>query len=197
MPDDSLLRKVRAARAEYQRADSLTRASVQTIERLRERMRDADAQGMDEVVSALGREFIEETAELQERLTEASRASRELEDALAEASLESSQLRSDALKQQATFAGAALVGTAAVAEVLLPEEQVALPLLWAAYGILLVTICASLLLLHLEAWSTERILSSGEHQLQSRILRVTYWASVTGLPLAVLAFVAYVVLHIL
>jgi len=135
--------------------------------------------------------------ELQERLTEVSRASRELEAALAEASLESSQLRSDALKQQATFAGAALVGTAAVAQVLLPKEQVAQPLLWASYGILLVTICVSLLLLHLEAWNTEKLLSSGEHQRRSRIFGVMYWASVAGLPLAVVAFVVFAALNIL
>jgi regulator of protease activity HflC (stomatin/prohibitin superfamily) len=198
LPDDSLLRRVRAARAEYQLTDLLTRVSRQMLEEQRIEMIRAHDQGMsDEVQSELWQAFEAQMAEVQERLTEVSRASRELEAALAEASLESFQLRSDALKQQATFAGGALIGTAAVTEVLLPKEQVAQPLLWASYGILLVTICASLLLLHLEAWNTERILSSGEHRLRSRILRGTYWASVCGLPLAVLAFVAFAVLNIL
>ena len=198
LPDDSLLGRVRAARAEYQRAGILTRVTRQTLEEKRKEMIRAHEQGLsDEVQSELWQAVDAQMTELQERFTEVWRASRELEAALAETSLESSQLRSDALKQQATFAGGALIGTATVTEVLLPKHQVYLPLLWVSYGILLVTICTSLLLLHLEAWNTERVLSSGEHQLRSRILSVTYWASASGLPLAVLAFVAFAALNIL
>jgi hypothetical protein len=198
MPDDSLLRRVRAARDKYQSADILTRVTREMLEERRIEMIRAHQQGMsDEVQSELWQAVDAQMTELQERLTEVWRASRELEAALAEASLESSQLRSDALKQQATFAGGALIGTATVTEVLLPKEQVAQPLLWAAYGILLVTICASLLLLHLEAWYTEQVLSSGEHRLRWAIFKVPYWASVAGLPLAVLAFVAFAALNIL
>jgi hypothetical protein len=142
-------------------------------------------------------ESLEATEHFQEYAVEMARAGAEIESALAEVALESSKLRSDALKQQATFAGGALVGTAAVAEGLLPKEQVAQPLLWASYGILLVTICASLLLLHLEARGTERLLSTGERQHESRIVEVAYWASVAGLPLAVLTFVAFAAVNVL
>jgi hypothetical protein len=198
LPDDSLLSRVRAARSEYEHLDRLIQFNVERINVLRTDLVRADAQGMPEAaLSELQRELEAEVAEFQERAVEVARATQEVEDALAEAALESSKLKSDALKQQATFAAAALVGTAAVAEGLLPKEQDAQPLLWASYGILLVTICASLLLLHLEAWGTERALSTGERRLRSRIFKATYWATVAGLPLAVLAFVAFAALNVL
>jgi regulator of protease activity HflC (stomatin/prohibitin superfamily) len=176
----------------------LMEVSVQRMKDLQEEMQRAIAEGKpEEELLELQRAFQAQTADFQERAVEVSRATHEVKAALAEAAFESSRLRSDALKQQATFAGAALVGTAAVAERLLPKEQVAQPLLWASYGILLVTVCASLLLLHLEAWSTERALATGERQPRSRLFRATHWASMAGLPLAVLAFVAFAALNVL
>jgi len=67
--------------------------------------------------------FCGKVYDFQARQAELMTLTHDLEDVLAEANIEGSRLRTDALKQQATFSGAALVGIAAVAETLLPEQQ--------------------------------------------------------------------------
>jgi hypothetical protein len=117
----------------------------------------------------------------------------ELEHVRMEASIEGAKLRNDALKQQATFSGAAIVGVAAITRGALPHIGTPLSnvLLISIYVVLLTTICTSLLLMHIENVDVERTLLRGERLDRGRLVRWGHFGSTLGLPIAVVLFGVY------
>jgi hypothetical protein len=100
LPDDSLLGRMRSARARHEHMHRLADIAVMRIEELRaEMIRTSEEEQTDAELQAQLDEMMAATQEFQEHLLGMARADAEIEAALAEAALESSKLRSDALKQ--------------------------------------------------------------------------------------------------
>jgi hypothetical protein len=154
-----------------------------------------DVQLAREVMDAVGEEEDQLVDQLAEVETESIAVFEEFEAVAAEASVEGSKLRFDALKHQATLAAGAIAGIAAITEVVMPQPLNAPLLLWFTYVVLLQTVCLSLALMHRESWKAERVLRTGEepssHRLWDRMQNWAYAASGSGLPVAVVLFVIF------
>lgn len=115
----------------------------------------------------------------------------ELHGIYVEAHLAGSKLQAEVLKQQATFSAGAIVGVAVSTKALFPEDPIFVPLLGASFGILLFTVCLSLLLLHIEALGSQILLFTGEFQERGRLIRIFRTLAAGGLPVAVVLFLVF------
>lgn len=129
----------------------------------------------------------------------------EYEATVAEVELEHGKLRSEALKHQATFSGAAVVSIATITQVLLPASLSATYLLWITYALLLVTVSISLLLMHEEVRTARRTflgldddsrsidddsrsMRRREEERRRKVSRRLYQASCFGFPVSTAIF---------
>lgn len=200
--DRNLPRRVRDAQERYERVfyDFVARHQtadgelVQIDRRLWDQARLGDDESLRAYAAVLG---IDER-ELRRAVDEFDAAERELQAAFSESTLEGTKLWADSLKQQATFSGAALVAITTVTEALLPERLVLQPLLWASYVFLLLTLCVSLFLLHLNTWYANRVLSTGRIKTKpDNRSAYVHWATAFGLPLAVVSYVVFAVANVI
>lgn len=192
MTDDNLPK--RAYRAVKQR-DKLTKRLTEertTLKALKEEMKQLRDAGVENVDHETLDNLEERANELMSRWNETEAILEEHVSIEAEADIEGAKLRSEALKHQATVAGAAIIGIAAVTRDILPlpdNPPVWLDgLLWLTYLTLLSTVCASLILMHSEAWRVEHVLRVGESPRNSRTAELAYSLSFSGLTVAVILF---------
>ena len=140
--------------------------------------------------------------ERDEKLAEMDQIINELLIIQTEAGIEGTKLKVEALKQQGTFAAAAVAGvTAIVASDLIPEGASHVYLVWITLAILLVTIVISLFLIYIESSNVEYVLKTGVepnkyHKIKANLTRLLY-VSVLGLPAAIVVFMVFVVLDVL
>jgi hypothetical protein len=124
---------------------------------------------------------------------------KEFEAVAAEASVEGSKLRSEALKHQATLAAGAIAGVAAITEVVMPQPLNATLWLWFTYVVLLTTVWLSVLLMHVEAGNAEHILRTGALPSPPRWQRwASFWfriAAESGLMVAFILFLVFQVFN--
>jgi len=124
----------------------------------------------------------------------------------AEAAIEGSKHRAEALKQQVTYSAGAILAIAAITTGLLPSGQVLTTLLWLAYSMLLITIAISLLLQHAEASRIEYTFRTGRERVviipgsqgwrQERVRKWPYVASLFGLPVVILIFGVFITFNL-
>lgn len=202
MSEDSLPRKARESRRLYEerrkRFDEALNYLQEETEAAKEAINAGDETALWNLLD-LRSEQLREILEASRLLGE---AAEEIGMVSTEAAVEGSKLRSDTLKQQATFSAGAIVGIATIDEVLLPFPGGQSWMLWAAYLVLLLTTATSLPLLHYEASRTEKILMTGERRVVVRgkkgwwrenALRYVYSITAAGFPLAAMLFIAYLV----
>lgn len=202
MSEDSLPRKARESRRLYEEqrkrfgeALNHRREEIEAAEGATDAGDETAIRKLLDLRSEQLREILNASRQVQEAAEEVSMIS-------TEAAVEGSKLRSDTLKQQATFSAGAIVGIATIDEVLLPFSGGQSWMLWAAYLVLLLTTATSLPLLHYEASRTEKILMTGERRVvirgekgwwQENALRYVYGITAAGFPLAAMLFIAYLV----
>ncbi len=205
MADDSLpTRAYRAARGRTELRARLTQSetALQAISEEQEHLskqleqlleEDADQEKLANLYKRM-KELHERTEELKTHVQETDDIIEEHAAVMAEADIEGAKLRSEALKHQATVAGAAIVGIAAVTRDILPlpdnPPELLVGLLWLTYLTLLLTVCGSLLLMHVEASRVEHVLREGKDRKDDRVTDLAYKFSLLGLPVAVALFTA-------
>ncbi len=207
MADDSLPRKAREVRRRHEelrrrfqelRADNEDR--WQEFHRKADAAAEAeDAQLAREAIDAAALEATDAVEEILDRLAEVEAESRavveEVEAVAAEASVEGSKLRSEALKHQSTLAAGAIAGVAAITQVVMPQPLHAILWLWFTYVVLLTTVWLSVMLMHDEARNAEHTLRTGAERSpprwQQRALSLFYMASELGLMVAFVLFIVF------
>jgi hypothetical protein len=135
---------------------------------------------------------MEEVTTLYRSLTE------ELGTVAAEISIETSKLKSEALKQQSTLSALAIGGIAAITNGPLGNAQSGFFLVVVAYGVLLLTLVVSLFLLHAVVMHVERTLHAGGDMNIRLIMNINkfYRASWYGLPIGIVLFVIFLVANL-
>lgn len=211
MPEDNLPRRARETRQRYEKARELfflQKASLPSIKaaiddraaqakeklaQAEERNNAGDIEGAkelyEEAVALIG--DTTEIAKVEEETAEITAAVEEVMKINMEAEIEGSKLRSEALKQQATFSAGAIVGIAAITRGVLPTYQIYTPLLYIAYVLLLLTISMSLSLINTEAWRVELTLRSGELEHRGKLHRMFYYFAAGGFSTSVLVFAVF------
>src|SRR5215207_1137089 len=203
--DEGLPKKVRDARERYDRAhDSYLRDRSQ-LEAIRAKL-TTKPEGIkpgDEAWEELVYEHDVVLRGLVERLqvqsAELMTLTKDLEAVLAEANIEGSKLRTEALKQQATFSGAALVGITAIVQAILQTPLALILTLWLSSAFLLLGVCVSLILIHVEARRAEKSLRTGRVGVEGRwqnFWKGLYGASTVFLPAATVTFVVFFIANL-
>jgi hypothetical protein len=205
MPEDSLLKRVREAREKQESLHKLYTLRLEEVKRKRDVLRTeetAQRAGIEDRAAAqeYHDRLVDEIGELHQQQDDLLEATKELEVAVAEAAVEGSKLRSDALKHQATLAAGAIAGIAAITQVVMPQPLNAILWLWATYVVLLQTVWLSVVLMHIEGWNVEHALRTGEEpsslRLRERVFEWAYLVSIAGLPVAVSLFLVFQLFNI-
>jgi len=179
----------RRAREAQRRSRELKEYALEVIEATRE-LEAATGDDVEEFRRRFFQRFSTTGEELMEQANELERLGDEIEMIEVEVAIEGSKIRAEALKHQATISAGAIAGIATITQIILPPDLNATLLLWTTYAVLLLTVCISVSLMHVEARRVERALVTGENP-YARFWENIYGASTLGLPAAVLLYIVF------